>query len=112
MDGLWCPPAGGVDDGESAIDCAIRECLEEVGVHLIPESIELQHTLHRKTPERFVIDLFFSADFTGEPLNAEPQKCAELAWVDPQQEWPWMTYIPDVLSATAPYSESGFVEDL
>lgn len=108
MDGLWCPPAGGVDDGESAIQCAIRECREEVGVELVPESIELVHTLHRQTPERFVIDLFYRAEFVGDPVNAEPHKCAELAWVDPNRDWPWMSYIPGVLAAQSVYSELGF----
>ena len=108
MDGLWCPPAGGVDQGESVMDCVVRECQEEVGVHVILESVQLVHTLHRKTPERFVIDLFFSADFIGTPINAEPHKASQIQWVDPDQFTDWMSYIPAVLASTSPYSEQGF----
>lgn len=30
-DGTWCIPGGGVEPGESWIDAALRECLEETG---------------------------------------------------------------------------------
>ena len=112
MDGLWCPPAGGVDPGESISDCVIRECLEEVGVQIDASSIALLHTMHRATPERYVIDLFFSADFVGEPINAEPDKASEIRWVsktDPSIQW--MDYIPQAwacIEQGASYSEYGF----
>ena len=112
MDGLWCPPAGGVDPGESISDCVIRECLEEVGVQIDASSIALLHTMHRVTPERYVIDLFFSADFAGEPINAEPDKASELSWVsktDPSIQW--MDYIPRAwacIEQGESYSEYGF----
>lgn len=108
MDGLWCPPAGGVDKGESVLDCVVRECREEVGVEVDATSIELVHTLHRKTPERFVIDLFFKAQFSGTPFNAEPHKASQIDWVDPLTFTQWMSYIPNVLRTSAPYSEQGF----
>lgn len=111
MDGRWCPPAGGVDEHESVSACAVRECLEEVGVQIHSDSLQLLHTLHRRTPERYVIDLFFSADFSGEPYNAEPHKATDIQWVDPSASWPWMDYIPAVLlkiDQGVAYSECGF----
>ena len=76
MDGLWCPPAGGVDPGESISDWVVRECLEEVGVQVDPSSIALLHTMHRVTPERYVIDLFFSADLPANLSTLSPTKPA------------------------------------
>lgn len=111
MDGRWCPPAGGVDEYESVSECAIRECREEVGVDLVPGSLVLLHTLHRKTPERRVIDLFFRAEFTGEPYNAEPNKCAQIKWVQPTGEVDWMDYIPRAMEMAEQgqiYSEADF----
>ena len=111
MDGYWCPPAGGVDEGEAASDCAVRECLEEVGVQVAPSSLALVHTLHRKTDQRRVIDLFSRAEVTGEPVNAEPHKCAQLAWVDLESFDAWMPYIPRAMALAGqgiPYSEAGF----
>ena len=90
----------------------IRECLEEVGVQIDASSIALLHTMHRVTPERYVIDLFFSADFAGEPINAEPDKASELRWVsktDPSIQW--MDYIPRAwacIEQGESYSEYGF----
>lgn len=77
MDGLWCPPAGGVDEGESVSECVVRECLEEVGVSIDPESIRLVHTMHRRTPERRVIDLFFSAEFRANRLMPSPKNAID-----------------------------------
>jgi len=113
MDGLWCPPAGGVDLGESVAQCAVRECAEEVGVSIDPDSLTLLHTMHRLTPERYVIDLFFQADFTGQPLNAEPHKAAAIEWVDPSGDWPWMTYIPQAfqhMQNDSAFSQFGFTQ--
>lgn len=114
MDGYWCPPAGGVDEGESASVCAVRECAEEVGVDIDPSSLTLVHTLHRKTDQRRVIDLFYRADFTGQPVNAEPHKCDQIAWVDLATFADWMPYIAPAMRAAAEgviYSESGFSGD-
>ena len=99
MDGRWCPPAGGVDENESASECAVRECLEEAGVHIDPSTLVLRHTMHRKTPDRRVIDLFFSAEFEGEPYNAEPLKCAQARWLPWSDVTDWMDYIPTALQA-------------
>ena len=39
--GLWCFPGGSLELGETLVDCAVRETLEETGLHLrnapIPE---------------------------------------------------------------------------
>eukprot|EP00884_Botryococcus_braunii_P013233 jgi/Botrbrau1/21910/Bobra.0249s0037.2 len=32
--GEWCFPGGGLELGETNVDCAVRECLEETGVQL------------------------------------------------------------------------------
>ena len=35
----WITPGGGVNDGESAEDAAVREVLEETGLHLSPSQL-------------------------------------------------------------------------
>ena len=37
--GYHTPPKGGIDPGESPLDAAIRETLEEVGIAVSPESL-------------------------------------------------------------------------
>ena len=35
----WAPPSGGVEPGETVAECAMREVLEETGIHVVPEAI-------------------------------------------------------------------------
>ncbi|MEV0347686.1 NUDIX domain-containing protein [Nonomuraea sp. NPDC050680] len=77
-DGQWHLPSGHLEPGESVVGAAIREAREEVGVTIRPEDLEFAHVMHR-APDR--VGLFFVArKWAGEPYNAEPHKCAALAW--------------------------------
>ncbi|NUR86675.1 MAG: NUDIX domain-containing protein [Nonomuraea sp.] len=77
-DGLWHLPSGHLEAGESAVDAARREAMEEIGVGIEPGDLRFVHVMHR-APER--VGLFFVAErWSGEPYNAEPDKCAELGW--------------------------------
>ncbi|WP_327683220.1 NUDIX hydrolase [Kitasatospora sp. NBC_00458] len=40
-DGRWAPPGGILDPGEQPADGAVRECLEETGVVVVPERLVL-----------------------------------------------------------------------
>lgn len=82
-DGYYSLPAGHVDGGEPAIQAAIREAKEEVGVDIQPEDLKLLHTQHRVAEEgdHERINLFFeTTKWTGQPTNAEPEKCSEIRW--------------------------------
>ncbi|MBF8186936.1 NUDIX domain-containing protein [Nonomuraea sp. K274] len=77
-DGLWHLPSGHLEAGESAADAAVREAGEELGVTMSPDDLTFSHVMHR-APER--VGLFFTAaEWHGEPYNAEPHKCSEVAW--------------------------------
>lgn len=83
-DGYYSLPAGHFEGNETAKDVACREVMEEVGLKITPEQLELVHLSHRRSPipvahER--IDLFFKArGWEGEPKNAEPHKHGEVKW--------------------------------
>ena len=81
-DGLWHLPSGHMEEGESVLETAVREAAEEVGVALDPAGLECVHVMHHREPgEEARIGFFFAArGWRGEPVNAEPHKCAELAW--------------------------------
>ncbi|GAA3469627.1 NUDIX domain-containing protein [Nonomuraea roseola] len=67
-----------MEEGESALEAAVREAREEVGVVIDPADLTFVHAMHR-APDR--MGLFFRAErWTGEPYNAEPGKCAALDW--------------------------------
>lgn len=120
-DGEYSLPSGhvgGVDErgGEPALQTAVREAKEEVGVDIKPEDLRLVHTSHRYSDDPVPherIDLFFETHaWQGEITNAEPHKCDELRWASLDDLPPNMT--PEVRKGLAmiakhePYSDFGF----
>jgi 8-oxo-dGTP pyrophosphatase MutT (NUDIX family) len=83
-DGHWATAAAGhVEAGESVVEAAAREALEEVGVRvheLVP--LTTMHRTHgngRPVDER--VDFFFTCTrFSGEPRRLEEHKSADLRW--------------------------------
>jgi 8-oxo-dGTP pyrophosphatase MutT (NUDIX family) len=84
-DGQLCPPSGHLEAGESVIECAVREANEEVGIDIGPADLAFTHVVHHRNPEgQGRIGFFFTTtQWTGEPVNREPHKCAGLHWADP-----------------------------
>lgn len=84
-DGQLELPAGHVDLGETPTDCAVREIVEELGVHLDPSHLEPSGTMFRCSLEPRV-DIFFTASsWSGTPEIRERHKCTELVWADPDE---------------------------
>jgi 8-oxo-dGTP diphosphatase len=100
-DGMWNLPSGKAENAESAVAAVIREAREELGIHLAEHNISYAATVHcRNTRTDTRIGLFFQAaakDTPDAPYNAEPHKCAKIAWYP-------MAMLP---STTMPYSALG-----
>jgi 8-oxo-dGTP diphosphatase len=81
-DGSWSVPGGSLEDGEPLPAAAAREAREELGITLDPADLAFAHLCHHADPDGLArIGVFFSARrWTGEPVNAEPHKCSEIAW--------------------------------
>lgn len=88
-DGNYSVPAGHLDGGEPVRLAAQREALEEVGVPIDLEDIAFANVMHRKSDDTLPgagerVDFFVHIKaWDGEPFNAEPDKCDELLWCDP-----------------------------
>ena len=88
MDGYWTAGAAGhIELGETAVDAAIREAREELGVIVEPADLRastvMQRTDGTAEPREQRVDWFFTCgSWSGEPRILEPHKCAELAWFD------------------------------
>ena len=78
-DGLYHLPAGHLEPDESIVAGAAREAKEELGIDIVPGDLDLVHTMHQREGR---LSLFFDVrSWSGEIHNAEPGKCAVLAWV-------------------------------
>lgn len=81
-DGWFSLVAGHVEEGEMAEQAMVREAKEEAGIDVTTDNLRHVYTMHRAGDGDY-IDLFFEChEWSGEPYNAEPHKCAELRWVD------------------------------
>jgi 8-oxo-dGTP diphosphatase len=85
MDGHWASLAGHVEDGETAVDAAVREVREESGVEISPADLQPLTTVNRVTPGEGQVeqrvDFFFTArTWHGDPQVTEPLKNAGFRW--------------------------------
>lgn len=79
--GQYCMVGGKVDGGETARQAAAREALEEIGVVVEIDDLQLVHTFHRKGPSEELFALVFKAEkWSGEPVNKEPEKHDSVGW--------------------------------
>lgn len=86
MDGHWAAAAAGhVEEGESVLQAACREALEELGVTLRPTDLLPLTAMHRTQgnhePIDERVDFFFECrSWEGEPRLLETGKAADLGW--------------------------------
>jgi 8-oxo-dGTP diphosphatase len=100
-DGSYSVPAGHLDGGESVITAMIREAREEVGILVEPRDLRVVGVMHRREGDER-IDFFLAATrWQGEIVNAEPEKCDEVAWF-PLDRLPG-NVVPYVAKALANY---------
>ncbi|GIH49329.1 ADP-ribose pyrophosphatase YjhB, NUDIX family [Microbispora rosea] len=97
-DGEWqIMPSGHLEEGESVVDTAVREAREELGIEV--DGCEVVHVMHHRNAGGTArIGMFLvPRSITGIPVNAEPHKCAELAWFP-------LDRLPE---RTVPYARAG-----
>jgi 8-oxo-dGTP pyrophosphatase MutT (NUDIX family) len=81
QDGNYSLVSGHFDGGETAKQCIIREVMEEIGIKLNPEKLEIVHIMHRNGKDREYIDIYLKTDtWEGNIKNLEPDKCDDLKW--------------------------------
>lgn len=82
MDGHYSVPAGHLNGNEPVSLAAVREAHEEIGVRIDPAEIRFAGVFHRSEGDERVDFFVHVRGWDGEPVNAEPEKCDELRWVD------------------------------
>ena len=84
--GMWDLPVGKSEPGEPITETAVREVKEETGIVIDPDALKLAHVIHGawgvESPNGFLTVVFVADEWSGEPMNAEPGKHAQVCWVD------------------------------
>jgi len=90
--GLWCAPSGFCDREEHPIDAAVREALEEAGVHVRVTGYlglwidEYAPATSAGDDAEHVAVAYYHAVPTGEPATApDPREVAEIGWFAPDR---------------------------
>lgn len=110
-DGDYGLASGHIDGNETARQAMCREALEEVGVTVTPESLQLVHVMHRKMEKDIeYVDFYFSPlKWSGDPAIKEPHKCSVLNWFSldklPKNIVPDVEYALGQINMNQVYSE-------
>lgn len=93
MDGFYVPPGGHQHGGESVVQAARRECVEEAGVE--PQSLAPLCVLPYRSGRHQGINFVFRAGAgDGQPRQGEPDHSDHCAWFAldslPQAAAPWL----------------------
>jgi 8-oxo-dGTP diphosphatase len=84
-DGNYSVIAGHLDGDEEIKTAMIREALEEAGIEIAPEDMQVVGVMHRKSNDERIDFFLIAKAWSGEIRNMEPQKCSELAWFELDQ---------------------------
>ena len=111
-DGEYSVPAGHLDGNETVIAAGMREAKEEVGVNIEASAMSFSSVMHRiEGDER--VDFFVRVhEWQGEIVNAEPDKCDDLRWVDfnnlPENTIPYVRRAISNHANNVPFDEFGW----
>jgi 8-oxo-dGTP diphosphatase len=79
--GVWAPPGGHLEFGETIEECAKRELLEEAGIEAL-HVISGPWTNDVMDHGHYVTFFTFITQFRGTPQTMEPEKASDLHWCE------------------------------
>jgi len=117
-DGNYSLIAGHIDENETVREAMVREAMEEAGIEIKIEDIEVSHVMHRrreKQPHPDRIDFFTKVTrWTGLPRIMEKDKCDDVKWFEmnnlPVNTIPYIRSAIQAFQENKYYSEFGWEE--
>jgi 8-oxo-dGTP diphosphatase len=103
-DGMWAPPGGHLEFGESFEECAIRELFEETNITIeTPRFVSLTNDIFHSENKHY-ISIFMGKNLASHPtiINNEPHKIAAWDWF-PLNALPENLFLPLQNLLTQPY---------
>ena len=79
--GYWCFPGGGVDEGETAEDCAIRETYEETNLKVKASDLAFFYTITKDSDK----DIYFFAAEKWKGKVKIDWESSDYKWIDPKE---------------------------
>lgn len=92
-EGTWSFAGGHLEFGESILECAQREALEETGLKIMDVRTGPYTNDIFKDEGKHYITLFVTCTAVGEPRVMEPEKCEKWQWFD-WDELPENLFVP------------------
>lgn len=84
-DGIYTTPAGGANPGEQPEECAVRECFEEAGLHIIKERLEPLGIKTAPNGKPVHCFLYRTTQFHTHTGHDPDQECCEWIWTKPSE---------------------------
>lgn len=82
-EGVWAPPGGHLENGESLEECAKREVLEETNLEIGNIKIgPLTNDIFKETKKHYITCFMLSNEIKGLLKVLEPEKCESWQWFD------------------------------
>lgn len=79
-DGKYALPGGHLEENETALQAAVRELKEELGIIISEDRLNFFATALVTDDDEYVYFEFYVEIQDEVPINAEPNKCSDISW--------------------------------